>query len=171
MTTRYNPRPTPTLTRRQAATALVTALATAWFVAASPARAALASFPVPASLQDELAMAMGAREPLVVMVSLDGCPFCKIARENYLAPLVREQGLRVVQLNMQHKELVKDVRGFGKTHEQLIAELKVTMAPTLLFYGRNGTEVAERLVGIGSEDFYGAYLDQRVATARAAVRK
>ena len=116
-------------------------------------------------------MAMGAREPLVVMVSLDGCPFCKIARENYLAPLVREQGLRVVQLNMQHKDLVKDVRGFGKTHEQLIAELKVTMAPTLLFYGRNGTEVAERLVGIGSEDFYGAYLDQRVATARAAVRK
>lgn len=154
-------------TRRQAASVVVAA----WFVAARPAWAALASFPVPVSLQDELALALGAREPLVVMVSLDGCPFCKIARENYLAPLVREQGLRVVQINMQHKEPVKDVRGASKTQELLIAELKINIAPTLIFYGRNGAEVTERLVGIGSEDFYGAYLDQRVATARAAVRK
>ncbi len=153
-------------TRRQVAVAV----AAAWAVSLMPAQAALASFPVPASLQDELALALKAREPLVLMVSLDGCPFCKIARENYLAPLVREQGLRVVQINMQHKEAVKDVRGAGKTHEGLIAELKVHIAPTLIFYGRNGAEVAERLVGIGSEDFYGAYLDQRVAAARAAVR-
>jgi hypothetical protein len=52
----------------------------------------------------------------------------------------------------------------------LIAELKVTIAPTLVFYGRYGAEVAERLVGIGSNDFYGAYLDQRVEAARKAVR-
>jgi thioredoxin-related protein len=147
---------------------LLAGIATA--LAVSHARAALASFPVPASLQDELAAALQVREPLVLMVSLDGCPFCKIARENYLAPLVAEQGLRVVQINMLHKEPVKDVRGTSKTHEQLIAELKVYMAPTLLFYGRHGAEVAERLVGIGSNDFYGAYLDQRVQAARNAVR-
>ncbi len=154
------------LDRRQAAGALVAA----WVVSTSTARAAWASFPVPSSLQDELAIAIRAREPLVVMISLDGCPFCKIARENYLAPLVREQGLRVVQINMQHKEQVKDVRGVSKTHEDLITELKVTIAPTLIFYGRNGAEVAERLVGIGSEDFYGAYLDQRIHTARQFVK-
>jgi thioredoxin-related protein len=125
---------------------------------------------VPTSLQDELAQALKASQPLVLMVSLDGCPFCKIARENYLAPLVREQGLRVVQINMQHKEAVKDVLGVNTTQEQLIAELGVTVAPTLIFYGPAGREIAERLVGIGSEDFYGAYLDQRVATARSVVR-
>ena len=125
---------------------------------------------VPTSLQDELAQALKASHPLVLMVSLDGCPFCKIARENYLAPLVREQGLRVVQINMQHKDAVKDVLGVNRTQEQLIAELGVTVAPTLIFYGPAGREIAERLVGIGSEDFYGAYLDQRVATARSVVR-
>lgn len=157
------------LARRLAAKAAV-AQVVAWAVSMPAAHAALASFPVPSSLQDELAIAIKAREPLVVMVSLDGCPFCKIARENYLAPLVREQGLRVVQINMQHKERLKDVRGVSKTHEDLIAALQVTIAPTLIFYGRGGLEVAERLVGIGSEDFYAAYLDQRIAAARAAVR-
>ena len=128
------------------------------------------TLPVPASLQDELARALKAGQPLVLMVSLDGCPFRKIARENYLAPLVRDQGLRVAQINMQHKESVKDIRGTNKTHEQLISELGVTIAPTLIFYVPAGREVAERLVGIGSEDFYGAYLDQRVAMARAGVQ-
>jgi thioredoxin-related protein len=128
------------------------------------------TLPVPLSLQDELASALKASQPLVLMISLDGCPYCKIARENYLAPLVRERGQRVVQINMQHKEAVKDIRGVNKTHEQLIAEMKVVIAPTLIFYGRQGAEVAERLVGLGSEDFYGAYLDQRVEAAQAAVR-
>lgn len=152
--------------RRWLALGAMTAGGMAW----RRAGAALASFPVPSSLQDELAAAIKAGQPLVLMVSLDGCPFCKIARENYLAPLVSEQGLHVVQINMLHKEPVKDVRGANRTHEQLIAELKVTIAPTLIFYGRNGAEVAERLVGIGSNHFYGAYLDQRVAAARKAVR-
>jgi thioredoxin-related protein len=148
------------------------ALTAAWVSAGvwRRAHAALTSFLVPASLKDELATALKTGEPLVLMVSLDGCPFCKIARENYLAPLVMEQGLSVVQINMLRKERVTDVRGAIKTHEQLIAELNIHIAPTLIFYGHHGLEVAERLVGMGSTDFYGAYLDRRLEIARKAVR-
>ncbi len=135
-----------------------------------PAFAAPATLPVPTSLQDDLATALKAGQPLVLMVSLDGCPFCKIAREHYLMPLRADQQLHVVQINMQHKEIVKDIKGQPRTHEQLIEELKVNIAPTLIFYGRHGTEVAERLAGLASEDFYGAYLDQRIAVARKAVQ-
>ena len=149
---------------------LVTGAVTLLGLNARAALAAPASLPVPLSLQDELATALKAGQPLVLMVSLDGCPFCKIAREHYLAPLRAEQDLHAVQINMQHKEMVKDVKGQSKTHEQLIAELRVNVAPTLIFYGRNGAEVAERLVGLTSEDFYGAYLDQRIEAARRAVR-
>ena len=144
---------------------LLSGVALVW----QPVFAAPASLPVPSSLQDELAIALKAGQPLVLMVSLDGCPFCKIAREHYLAPMRTDQQLHVVQINMQHKEMVKDIRGQPKTHEQLIDELKVKVAPTLIFYGRQGTEVAERLVGLTSEDFYGAYLDQRIEAARRAV--
>ena len=43
------------------------------------------------------------------------------------------------------------------------------MAPTVLFFGRGGTEIAKRMVGGMLADFYGAYLDQRIATARKAL--
>ena len=39
----------------------------------------------------------------------------------------------------------------------------------LLFFGRQGKEVAERLVGALLPDFYGAYLSQRLETARQSL--
>jgi hypothetical protein len=45
----------------------------------------------------------------------------------------------------------------------------VKVAPTLLFLGGQGREVAERLVGALLPDFYGAYLAQRLETARQSL--
>jgi hypothetical protein len=40
------------------------------------------------------------------------------------------------------------------------------LTPTLLFLGSDGIELSERLVGIWSEDFYGAFIDNRIDEAR-----
>ncbi len=127
------------------------------------------SLPVPTSLPDELAQALKRGSPLVVMATLDGCPFCKIARENYLAPLQRQQGLVMVQIDMRSRQMVQDFSGTSQTQEALIRSWGIKVAPTVLFFGRGGAEVAERLVGGYIPDFYGAYLDERVRVARAAV--
>ena len=54
------------------------------------------------------------------------------------------------------------------THAELVRAWKVTIAPTVLFLGAGGREVAERLEG-GSPDFYSGYLDQRLEQARRAI--
>ena len=46
----------------------------------------------------------------------------------------------------------------------------MTVAPTLLFLGPKGEELAERLVGGSIPDFYGAYLEQRLEQARVRLR-
>lgn len=125
--------------------------------------------PVPTSLPDELAAALKRGSPLLVMVSLEGCPFCKVARENYLAPLQRQSGLAMVQIDMRNRQMVQDFSGTSQTQDQLIRSWGIKVAPTVLFFGRGGAEVAERLVGGYIPDFYGAYLDDRLRTARAAV--
>jgi hypothetical protein len=43
------------------------------------------------------------------------------------------------------------------------------LAPTVLFFGSQGREVAARLKGAYLPDFYGAYLDEQLAIARQAV--
>ena len=135
---------------------------------APPAQAAGKTLPLSASLADELARALKARQPLVVMVSLHGCPWCKLVRESYLAPMHADDGLPVVQVDMRSTRRTETADGQPTTHDALVRAWGVRLAPTLLFLGPGGREVAERLVG-GSPDFYGGYLDQRLEAARRSL--
>ena len=117
------------------------------------------------NLKLELEQALSKQEPLIIMVSLDGCPFCKIARDHYLRSVQLEQKLRIVQVDMGSRSVVLDPQGRSSTHAQLIQSWGVKLAPTLLFLGKDGKELVERLEGGSSSDFYGAYLDDRIARA------
>lgn len=124
--------------------------------------------PSTASLPQSLQQALQAKQPLVVMVSLEGCPFCKVVRENYLLPLQRE-GLPVVQINMRDKTELIGFDGNTQTQDALIRQWRIKIAPTVLFFGERGQEVATRLTGAYLPDFYNAYLEEQLAVARRAV--
>ena len=157
----------PLFTRRRSLRNLAWCVS-AWGLMAGWARAAQASLPVTASLSESLQVALQRKQPLVVMVSLDGCPFCKVVRENYLIPLQRE-GLPVVQLNMRSAQPIVDFDGSPQTQDGMVRKWAVQLAPTVLFFGPQGKEVTGRLKGAYLADFYGAYLDEKLAQARQAM--
>ena len=161
-----NTPPRLSLSRRQGLRALALLGLGASVVA--PARVAGKTLPLSASLPDELARALKARQPLVVMVSLHRCPWCEEVRNNYLAPMRAQERLPVVQVDMLSPRQTRDLQGAPTTHDALVRAWDVKVAPTVLFLGPQGKEVADRLVG-GSPDFYSAYLDRRLALAREAV--
>jgi thioredoxin-related protein len=126
------------------------------------------TLPTTESLAVSLAQALRVKQPLVVMVSLQGCAFCKVVRENYLQPL-RVSGLQVVQVDMRDNRALVDFDGVALTHDAWVRKQGVKLAPTVLFFGAQGREVATRLKGAYLPDFYGAYLDEQLAVARRAV--
>lgn len=141
------------------------ALATAMPMVASAQSAGPATLPAAQSLREELAAALRKKQALVVMASLDGCPFCRVARQSYLSPM-HKSGLDIVQVDMHSAQPVLDFAGLATTHGQLIRLWKIAVTPTVLFFGAGGKEVAERLEGATLPDFYGAYLDERLEKAR-----
>jgi hypothetical protein len=148
--------------RRQLAAGLAAAAA-AWLV---PARAGDSALPVPASLQRAALQAQRAGEPLVLLVSLPGCPYCELVRRNYLLPM-RAQGLHAWQLDVTDRRTA--ILGFGgeATHGAALAtQWQARFTPTVLFFNAAGVEIAPRLVGIAVPDLYGAYLDDALAAAR-----
>lgn len=155
--------PMPSLSRRQ----LVLAGAGACVSALTQAAPVL--LPTTDSLAQSLARALAQASPLVVMVSLEGCPFCRIVRENYLHPLREQQGLAMVQVDMRNRLGIQDFSGASVTQDQLIRQWGIKVAPSLLFFGPGGVEIAPRLMGASIPDFYGAYLDERLTTARLAM--
>lgn len=135
---------------------------------ADGAWAAPVTLPTTDSLPDTLANALLAKQPLLVMVSLHGCPFCKVVRENYLHPL-RDTGLHIVQIDMRDSRAIVDFDGSTSTQDAWIRKYEIKLAPTVLFFGNQGREVAMRLKGAYLPDFYGAYLDEQLLIARKAV--
>lgn len=132
------------------------------------AMAAPVTLPSTESLATSLDQALRVKQPLVVMVSLHGCAFCKVVRENYLQPL-RASGLQVVQIDMRDNRALVDFDGTPLTHDAWVRKQGIKLAPTVLFFGAQGREVATRLKGAYLPDFYGAYLDEQLAVARRAV--
>ncbi len=134
------------------------------------ALAADTALPVPVSLPGAAQTAAAKKEPLVLLISLPGCPYCEVVRRNYLLPARRDEGLHAWQLNITDRTTpLVGFDGKASTAAAQIAVWKAGFTPTVMFLGPAGQELAERLVGLGSTDFYGAYLDDRLATARKAL--
>ncbi len=130
-----------------------------------------ALLPQPASLRAAAQAAQRRGEPLVVMTSLPGCPYCELVRRSYLGPLRRDQGLPAVQIDITDRQTpVQGFDGTTTTGQELAQAWKARFTPTVLFFDADGRELAERLVGVSSPDYYGAYLEQRLAIARQKLR-
>jgi hypothetical protein len=154
------------LSRRQFSAASL-ALAGAW---AAPALAKDTALPVPTSLPQAALSAQAKGEPLVLLISLPGCVYCELVRRSYLLPARLNDGLQAWQLNVNDR--ITRLVGFDEKPTTAVAQAnawKATFTPTVLFIGSQGQELAERLVGIAVPDFYGAYLEQRLTTARKAL--
>jgi len=136
---------------------------------AGSAHAAGTALPVPASLRDAGQAAALRGQPLVLLVSLPGCPYCELVRRNYLLPM-RAEGLAAWQIDVtDDRQPVRDFADRPSTGSRLAHGWNAIFTPTVLLFNGNGVEVAERLVGVASPDFYGAYLDSALETARRAV--
>lgn len=146
------------------------ALATGCALPAAWVHAKDTTLPVPTSLPQAARLAQAKGEPLVMLISLPGCVYCELVRRNYLLPLVQASGLQAWQLDVSNK--ATPLIAFDGKHTTAALQAKAWKAsftPTVLFLGSQGQELAERLVGIAVPDFYGAYLEQRLATARKAL--
>ena len=133
-------------------------------------RSQKALLPFPSDLSAAARLAANANQPLVLMVSLPGCPWCELLRRNYLLPMATE-GLPAFELMINERsQKLLDFKAQSMTPATFSAALKVTHTPTLLFFGRDGKEIAPRIEGVASADFIGAVIDERLATAREGMK-
>ena len=105
------------------------------------------------------------------MTTLAGCPYCDLVRNHHLLPLYRAGQVVAVQLDVRdRRSSLQGFAGESTTPAAQIAEWKAKFAPTVLFFGPQGQELAERLVGVAVPDFYGEYLESRLQEARQRLK-
>ena len=126
----------------------------------------------PDSLKAAAQAAVRQGHPLVVMTTLQGCPFCDVVRERFLQPALAEGKLFAVQVDIRDRQTpLQDVQGNTRTGADITSQWKARFAPTVLFLDAHGRELSERLVGVAVADFYEDYLWQHIAQAQRKLAK
>ncbi|MDQ6627255.1 MAG: thioredoxin [Pseudomonadota bacterium] len=116
------------------------------------------------------ALSADTRRVNVVLFSQPGCEFCAEERANYLKPLAAlgRPDLTIAEVALEARQTMRDWRGRVVTQGEFAEASGARFAPTVMFFNASGRPVAEPIVGL-SRDFFGIYLEQRIATALRAL--
>jgi len=130
------------------------------------------NLPYASDLQTDAKGAAKAGIPVVLLVSLPGCPYCNIVRGSYLLPMAREAAPRALlrQIDLNDERKVRDFDGVMRTQDAIARARGVRAAPVVFVLGPEGKPLASPLEGMLLPDFYGAYLDEAVEKGAAALR-
>jgi len=89
--------------------------------------------PTPSSFRESGRAAALRGEPLVVMTTLDGCPYCDLVRQ-HLVPMRDAGTVQAVQIDIRDRQSrLEDFLGRASTPAEQASLYKARFAPTVLF--------------------------------------
>jgi len=113
--------------------------------------------------------------PLLLEFAADDCDYCTLLEEEVLNPtlLNRDYERRVLmrKLVLDRDIKLRDFSGKSINAPDLANRYRVFVTPTLLFVDSQGRELAERMTGVTTLEFYGGYLDQALDAAQEKLRE
>jgi len=119
------------------------------------------------NLQQDGAQALSEGKPLILFFSLPDCPYCKVVRQAYLLPMLREgepaERPVIRELQLTSAASLVGFDGSRTTQAAVAKQFGVRIAPTVVFVDATGNVLAAPIVGGDGHGFYSAYLDKALA--------
>ena len=143
-------------------------------IVAAPACAQMTQMTQARDLAADARLAARRNIPLLVLFSEAGCTWCERARQEFLLPMQRnpEYQAKVMmrEVGTDSPSALVDFAGKATTQAEFARRSQVSMMPTVMLFGPRGVALGEPLVGFGSADYYGYFLDQHIDAALAQLR-
>ena len=121
------------------------------------------------NLQTDAQTSQQQQLPIVVLFSASYCGFCSIVKDDFLRPMLisgeytNKAMIRVIEIDSSDD--LMDLNGQAISAEAFADRHNISLTPTLAFFDAQGNELAPRMVGVTTVDFYGGYLDQAIDTS------
>lgn len=126
-------------------------------------------------LRSEAEMARKQGGPFVVIYSRRDCKYCETVKRDYLKPLADNPRYRnrvvIRQINQDGDGALIDFQGNPTTHATFTASQKIKLVPVVAFYGTNGRQLADPIVGARLPDFYPSYLEEALDRSLSELKK
>lgn len=134
-----------------------------WALLGAPAFAQL----LPAdNLLQTAAEARAGRVPVLIAFMQQSCPYCAIARRDYLLPLQSDPQWRgrvlIREVELDRSTTMRDFFGTATTHRAFARSHNVRRVPTLMVFDADGKPVGQPITGLLAQDFYQLYIEQAI---------
>ena len=145
-----------------ACTTLATAPAAAQLVAAD-------------NLAATAAEARARRVPVVIAFMQQSCPYCAVARRDYLTALQNDPRWKnrvlIREIETDRSIALRDFSGAMTTHRDFARAHEVRSVPTLIAFDADGQRVSPPIIGLLADDFYWLYIEQAVEAGLVRMRR
>ena len=100
---------------------------------------------------------------ILLEMSATYCGYCRKLEEAIIKPMLRSgdytDNVLIRKMEIDDQYPINDINGEKTSPAQLARQLNVTVTPTLLFLDGYGNEVSERILGVNTLEYFGAYVD------------
>jgi hypothetical protein len=132
------------------------------------------NLPLARDLAADAAASARGRVPIFLFFDRYDCPSCERALARFVVPISKEAPWRdralFRQVEIDQPLTVVDFAGNATTHERLAARYGVSVTPTVAVVDGRGEVIGNPVVGLLTEDFYAAYLEQAIDTGVTRLR-
>jgi thioredoxin-related protein len=122
-----------------------------------------------AAVKDLTELASESRDksvPILLMFSAPDCGYCARLERDYLKPMIMsgeyDKKILIRKVQIGAGDEVVGFDGQQTRVDALAEQYKVFVTPTVVFLGPDGRQLADKLVGYNTPDFYGSYLDSAI---------
>jgi thioredoxin-related protein len=129
--------------------------------------------PLAVDLRAEAEQARQAGGPLIVVFNRPDCKYCETVKRDYLKPLAgnpRYARVLIRQINQDSDAPLTGFRGEKTTQARFSGAEKIKLVPVVAFYGPNGKQLVEPIVGARLADFYQTYLEDSIEKSTVALK-
>ncbi len=130
------------------------------------------------SANDFAALSRDARtsgKVIMLEVSASYCGYCRTLEEEIIKPMLRsgdyERNVLIRKLEIDSYLDIRNFNGEKVTPANLASQYGVFVTPTLIFLDGRGREVSERILGVNSLDFFGAYVDEALQEGHRKIQQ
>ena len=135
--------------------------------------AAEVKIPVASDLEQDGKKGQNLNAVILLYFSAPDCRYCMKLEESVLKPMLRsgdyDKQVLLRKIDWRSSSMINDFFGQRISLQKLSERYDVKVTPTLVFVDSNGREVAPRILGFQSADFFWHYLDQRIQLSRSAM--
>ena len=125
-------------------------------------------------LEADARLAAELQVPILVMFAQQGCAYCEIVEDEFLRPMLisgdYDNRVLIRRVMLDGFDSIRDFNGEMVGVDDLSMRYRAPMTPTVVFLNPQGREVAPRLIGVTTLDFYGGELDERIDAGIKRIR-